>query len=60
MFFFLFFVSYNNVFIIPALKQKNNEKTEVINPNNLFLSLACAIIFAPLKTVKNTINILSV
>ena len=47
-------------FIIPALKQKNNEKTEVINPNNLFLSLACAIIFAPLKTVKNTINILSV
>ena len=57
MFFFSFFVSYNNFFITPALKQKNKEKTEVINPNNFSLSLACANIFVTLKTVKNTVNI---
>ena len=32
MFFLSVFVSYSNFFIIPALKQKNKEKTEVINP----------------------------
>ena len=59
MFYLSFYISRNIFFIIPALKQKNKDKTKVINPKNLFLSLACVNIFVLLKTVKNTVNILS-
>ena len=36
MFFFLFFDSYNNFFIIAVVKEKNKIKTELINPVCIF------------------------
>ena len=58
-FFFLVLVFYCSFLTTPELKQKNKEKTEVINPSNCFSPLTRTKMFVSEKTVKNTVNILS-